>query len=160
MAKYNTTVHKEKKEPTYRTLVSPKVLDALQERIMQVILLEKKYKDKDFSARKLASELGTNSRYISAVVNVRFHMNYTSFVNMFRIDEAKGLLADKRYRKLTMEEIADMVGFANRQSFYAAFYKTSNCTPREYKLKVISEQKTRELFGNSDEPKNEPDTNQ
>ena len=33
-----------------------------------------------------------------------------------------------------MEEISDMVGFANRQSFYAAFFKINGCTPREYKL--------------------------
>lgn len=144
MAKYNTTIYKEKKEPTYRALVSPKVMDTLQERIIQVVLLEKKYKDKNFSAKKLASELGTNSRYISAVVNVRFHMNYTSFINKFRIEEAKTILSDKRYRKLTMEDVADMVGFANRQSFYAAFYKMAQCTPRAYKLKAIAEQKAKE----------------
>lgn len=165
MAKYNTTIYKEKKNPTYRALVPPKVMDALQERIMQVILLEKKYKDKQFSARKLANELGTNSRYVSAVVNVRFHMNYTSFINKFRIEEAKAILGDMRYRKLTMEEVADMVGFANRQSFYAAFYKMSNSTPRAYKLKAIAEQKAKEEQKAEEEPEDAkpesiPETNQ
>ena len=91
--------------------------------------------DKDYSAKKLAEDLGTNTRYISAVVNVRFHMNYTSFVNKFRIEEAMTLLVDKRYRDLNMEDISDMVGFANRQSFYASFYKLNGITPREYKLR-------------------------
>ena len=27
-----------------------------------------------------------------------------------------------------------MVGFANRQSFYASFYKIMNMTPRDYRL--------------------------
>ena len=62
-------------------------------------------------------------------------MNYTSFVNKFRIDEAMTLLVDKRYRDLNMEDISDMVGFANRQSFYASFYKINGITPREYKLR-------------------------
>jgi AraC-like DNA-binding protein len=34
-----------------------------------------------------------------------------------------------------MEDISDMVGFANRQSFYASFYKINGITPREYKLR-------------------------
>ena len=37
--------------------------------------------------------------------------------------------------ELTMEEVSDMVGFANRQSFYASFYKFMNMTPREYRMK-------------------------
>ena len=85
--------------------------------------MQKKFKYKDYSAKKLAEDLGTNTRYISAVVNVKFHMNYTSFVNKFRIEEAMTILVDRRYQELRMEEISDMVGFANRQSFYASFFK-------------------------------------
>ena len=134
MAKYNITELKEK-EAAYRSLVNPKLMDELKEKILDIILIQKRYKDKDYSAKKLAEDLGTNTRYISAVVNVRFHMNYTSFVNKFRIDEAMTLLVDKRYRDLNMEDISDMVGFANRQSFYASFYKINGITPREYKLR-------------------------
>lgn len=79
--------------------------------------------------------MGTNTRYISAVVNVRFHMNYTSFVNKYRIEEAMSILVDKRYSDLSIEEVSDMVGFANRQSFYASFYKIMGITPREYRVK-------------------------
>ena len=134
MAKYNITELKEK-EAAYRSLVSPRLMDELKEKILDIILIQKKYKDKDYSAKKLAEDLGTNTRYISAVVNVRFHMNYTSFVNKFRIEEAMTLLVDKRYRDLNMEDISDMEGFANRQSFYASFYKINGITPREYKLR-------------------------
>ena len=122
MSKYNITEKKDK-DAAYRTLVSPRLMDELKEKILEVILIRKKYKDKNYSARDLAEELGTNTRYISAVVNVRFHMNYTSFINKYRIEEAMGLLVDKRYVDLNMEEISDMVGFSNRQSFYASFFK-------------------------------------
>ena len=33
----------------------------------------------------------------------------------------------------TMEEIGDMVGFSNRQSFYASFYKITGKSPRAYR---------------------------
>jgi YesN/AraC family two-component response regulator len=138
MAKYNITEKKEK-EAAYRSLVSPRLMDELKEKILDIILIQKKYKDKDYSAKKLAEDLGTNTRYISAVVNVRFHMNYTSFVNKYRIDEAMTMLVDKRYQDYNMEDISNMVGFSNRQSFYASFYKVNGITPREYKLRHLAQ---------------------
>ena len=87
MAKYNITEKKEK-EAAYRSLVSPHLMDEMQEKIMNIIVMQKKYRDKDYSAKKLAEDLGTNTRYISAVVNVRFHMNYTSFVNKYSCGQA------------------------------------------------------------------------
>ena len=72
MAKYNI-IEKKEKAAAYRSLVSPKMMDEMQEKIMNIIVMQKKYRDKDYSAKKLAEDLGTNTRYISAVVNVRFH---------------------------------------------------------------------------------------
>ena len=138
MAKYNI-IEKKEKEAAYRTLVSPRLMDELKEKILNVVLFQKKFKDKNYSAKRLAEDLGTNTRYISAVVNVRFHMNYTSFVNKYRIEEAMTLLVDKRYQNLNMEDISDMVGFSNRQSFYASFYKLNHCTPRDYKLRHLAQ---------------------
>lgn len=136
MSKYNITEKKEK-EANYRALVSPQVMDELKDRILDVIVMQKKYKDKNYSARQLAADLGTNTRYISAVVNVKFHMNYTSFINKYRIEEAMSILVDKRYQDLRIEEVSDMVGFANRQSFYASFYRLTGITPRDYKLQHV-----------------------
>lgn len=136
MTKYNITEVKER-EAVYRSMLNPKLMDELKERILEVILFQKKYKDKKYSAKNLADDLGTNTRYISAVVNVRFHMNYTSFVNKFRIEEAMAILTDRRYLHLNMEDIATMVGFSNRQSFYASFFKVNGCTPRDYKLRFL-----------------------
>ena len=137
MAKYNIVEVKEKKAQ-YRTLVSPRLMDELKDKILNIVVMEKKYKDKNYSAKRLAEDLGTNTRYISAVVNVCFHMNYTSFVNKFRIEEAMTILVDRRYQDMTVEQVSDMVGFANRQSFYAAFYKLMQMTPREYRMQHLT----------------------
>ena len=104
-------------------------------------MVDKKYRDPSYSAKKLAEELNTNTRYISAVVNIRFHQNYSSLVNEYRIKDAQYLLTDKRYMDKTMEEISAMVGFANRQSFYAAFYKILGVTPRGYRMEHLAKEK-------------------
>ena len=103
MVKYNITT-KSEKEAAYRSLVSPGLMDELEEKINNIIIIQKKFKDKNYSAKQLAEDLNTNTRYISAVVNVRFHVNYTSYVNKFRIQEAMSLLVDRRYQDLNMEE--------------------------------------------------------
>ena len=139
MTKYNIN-EKQEKEAIYRSLVSPSLMDELKEKILNVIVMQKKYKDKDYSAKKLAEDLATNTRYISAVVNVRFHMNYTSFVNKYRIEEAMSILVDRRYHHLRIEEVSDMVGFANRQSFYASFFKLMGITPKEYRAQHLEKQ--------------------
>ena len=138
MTKYNITEKKEK-EAVYRTLISPKLMDEMKDKILNIIVMQKKYKDKDYSAKKLAEDLGTNTRYVSAVVNVKFHMNYASFINKYRIEEAMSILVDKRYLDLRMEEVSDMVGFSNRQSFYASFYKIMKMTPRDYRLQHVQQ---------------------
>ena len=137
MTKYNITPKKDK-TAAYRNLVNPKLMDRLEAQIYDIIVKQKKFLDKDYSAKQLAADLNTNSRYISAVINVRFKMNYTSFINKQRIKEAMSLLSKKDNKNLNMEDISDMVGFANRQSFYASFYKINKITPREYKLKQFS----------------------
>lgn len=144
MAKYNLTEKKEKMA-AYRSLVSPQLMDELKEKILNIILIQQRYKDKNYSAKQLAEDLGTNTRYISAVVNVRFHMNYTSFVNKFRIEEAMALLVDKRYQDLNTEDISDMVGFSNRQSFYASFYRINGVTPRDYKMRHLAQHSSEEM---------------
>ena len=69
MAKYNITEKKEK-TAVYRSLINPQLMDELKGKILDTILVGKKYKDKNYSAKQLAADLGTNTRYISAVVNV------------------------------------------------------------------------------------------
>ena len=133
MGKYNLTEKKEK-NAAYRSLVRAELVDELYEKILKVFVVDKKYRDPSYSAKKLAEELNTNTRYISAVVNIRFHQNYSSLVNEYR-------LTDKRYMDKTMEEISAMVGFANRQSFYAAFYKILGVTPRGYRMEHLAKEK-------------------
>lgn len=124
---------KKVKKAAYRNLISPALADKLYDKIMELFVIQKKYKDPNYSARDMAKELETNTRYLSAVVNSRFGMNLSELRNKYRITEALLLLTDKRYKDMNIEEISVKVGFANRQSFYAAFYKNVGKTPNDYR---------------------------
>ncbi len=133
---YNLKEKKEK-QAAYRSLIRPELADELYDKILDIIVMQKKYKDVNYSAKQLAKDLKTNTRYLSAVVNSRFGQNYSSLLNEYRIKEAVHLMTDRRYLDKTMEEISAMVGFANRQSFYAAFYKNMGDTPNGYRKKHL-----------------------
>ena len=130
--RYNLREKKEKKA-AYRDMIRAELADELYDKIMNLIVIQKKYKDPNYSAKDLAKELRTNTRYLSAVINSRFGMNYSCLLNEYRIKEALHLLVDKRYAEKNVEEISALVGFANRQSFYAAFYKIMGETPNGYR---------------------------
>ena len=126
---------KTEKNATYRSLIRAELADELYEKILNIIVIEKRYRDKDFSAKELAAMLSTNTRYISAVINSRFNTNFSCLINEYRIKEAQHKLVDKRYQGMTLEDIGTSVGFANRQSFYASFYRVVGETPNNYRKK-------------------------
>ena len=107
---------KQEKNAAYRSLIRAELADELYEKILNMIVIEKRYRNKDFSAKELAKELNTNTRYISAVINSRFNTNFSCLVNEHRVREAMHRMTDKRYADMTIEEIGNVVGFANRQS--------------------------------------------
>lgn len=143
MGKYNLTERKER-NAAYRSMVRAELVEDLYEKILRELVINRKYKDPDYSAKKLAEDLNTNTRYISAVVNIRFHKNYSNVVNEYRIKDAQYILTDKRYKNKTMAEISSMVGFSNRQSFYAAFYRFLGTTPRAYRMKALEQASNQE----------------
>ena len=128
---------KQEKNAAYRSLIRAELADELYEKILNIIVIEKRYRNKDFSAKELAKELNTNTRYISAVINSRFNTNFSCLINEYRIKEALHRMTDKRFVDMTIEEIGSAVGFANRQSFYASFYRMMGETPNSYRKRHL-----------------------
>ena len=129
------------KDAAYRTMIRAELAVELYQIIVEFVVLQKKYKDPNFSSKDLAMQLKTNTRYLSAVVNSRFGMNFSCLLNEYRIKDALRLLGDKKNKDKNVEEISAMVGFANRQSFYAAFYRIVGETPHGYRRRVLEAKK-------------------
>ena len=126
------------KDAAYRNMIRADLADELYQKIVDLVIVKKKYKDPNFSSKDLAKLLKTNTRYLSAVVNSRFGMNYSCLLNEYRVKDALRIMADKKNADKNIEEISANVGFANRQSFYAAFYRIVGETPNGYRKKVLS----------------------
>ncbi|MBR1525340.1 MAG: helix-turn-helix domain-containing protein [Prevotella sp.] len=127
----------ERKHPAYQARVNQELIESLQRKIQQKIVLEKKYRDKSYTAKMLAEELETNTRYIAATLSMRYNTNFNNYINKYRINDAISMLTNKRYAEMNMEEIGLIVGFSNRQSFYTAFKEITGVSPKVYKRKFI-----------------------
>lgn len=125
----------------YQDILGDERKDMLRDRIIEIIVGDKKYREKNYTASKLAAELGTNLRYISAVMTERFHTNFNGLMNKHRIEEAMKLLTAEEYSEISINEISEMVGFGSRQAFYASFFRFLNTTPREFRVRHLGPKK-------------------
>jgi AraC-like DNA-binding protein len=56
----------------------------------------------------------------------------------YRVEEAKRLMREDPEAKITVEEIADKVGYNSKSSFNTAFKKLSGQTPSQFRQKLLS----------------------
>ena len=139
-----TTTENAKKAPhmpEYLSRMNTDTAEELYVRIMNEIAVKKRYLDPAFTAKQLAKDLQTNTRYVSALMSLRFDGTFNATINHFRIQRAIFVMKDKRYEELTCEEIGLTCGFSNRQSFYSAFNKDMGKTPATYRKELNHAQK-------------------
>jgi len=135
----------ERYEPGYDNyVVRPRLTDDQLEEYKCSLdqLLEKQeiFTDPDMSLSLLSKKIGVTVNDLSYLINVRYHVNFYTLINTYRIQKVKLLLSDDRYKHLTILGIAYEAGFTSKSTFNAAFKKHSGFTPSDY-LKCINTEK-------------------
>ena len=90
---------------------------------------EKVFLNPKLSLAKFSIIVGTNTSYLSGVVNGCFSCNLKTLVNRYRIEYAKELLVSQ---KCNLHEIPRLCGFSSRSAFYAAFQRLEGKSPMAY----------------------------
>ncbi|NER12949.1 helix-turn-helix domain-containing protein [Leptobacterium flavescens] len=91
------------------------------------------YIDNTVTLNGLAKTIGSNSAYVSKVINTVKQKNFSSYLNDLRVTFAtKKLQTDKTYRKFTIKAIALEAGFKSPESFSKAFFKKNGIYPSFY----------------------------
>jgi len=81
--------------------------------------------------KETASMLEITQHQLSELLNERLNMNFNTYINSWRIEEAKRLLVEQPDK--TVLFIAYEVGFNSKSSFYDSFTKLTGFTPLEYR---------------------------
>ncbi|MFM8372282.1 MAG: helix-turn-helix domain-containing protein [Bacteroidota bacterium] len=92
---------------------------------------EKPYLDPDFSLPVLSTMINRSERYISQAIRSAGGTNFNRMVIGFRVEEACMLIV-KYGHTITMNEVGERSGFANRMSFTRRFKEITGMSPTEY----------------------------
>ncbi len=92
----------------------------------------------------VSEDLCLSAKYISRLYKSETNENITEALAKIRVEKAKQLLADPRYK---VGQIAAMVGIDSRATFLRVFMKLEGISPTEYR-KIIGMKQTIEKEGN------------
>ena len=99
------------------------------ERLMQN---DQVYKNSLFTREKMAELLGTNRTYLSQTINEQTGLTFTHYMNKYRIEEARRILAD-RQDDTPIKAIAADLGFSSVTTFYTLFKAVVQMSPDQYR---------------------------
>jgi AraC-like DNA-binding protein len=87
----------------------------------------------------LAKQINETSHHVSQVINEKLNKNFFEVLASYRVEHAKKLIQKDKDSKLTVEELADIVGYNSKSSFNIAFKKYTLMTPSEYRKSLTNQ---------------------
>ena len=105
----------------------------------------KEMKDNSYFTNNLASlpglakQINETSHHVSQVINEKLNKNFFELLASYRVEHAKKLIQEDKDSKLTVEELADIVGYNSKSSFNIAFKKYTLKTPSEYRKSLTNQ---------------------
>lgn len=115
------------------TQLPPNQSVQLLAQLQQFMQQQKPFTDANLTLPKLARQIGISERQLSQVINTELQQNFYEFLNTYRIDAAKQMLADPVFADYTILAIAYEVGFNSKSSFNTAFKKLTQQTPSQFR---------------------------
>jgi tetratricopeptide (TPR) repeat protein len=100
-----------------------------------LLIIDKIFLNENLSLAETAKKLDTNTSYLSRMINEHYQVNFSAFLNRYRIEEAKKMILDDKYNNFSMEGIAKSSGFRSKSTFNQAFKISTGLTPTEFAVK-------------------------
>jgi AraC-like DNA-binding protein len=112
-----------------RSSLNPADLKDIIARLQALFEAEKPFLDPNFSLNRLAKALKVPNHHLSQALNEELGLGFFELCAKYRIETAKELLSTAEYAQVTIEEIAENVGYNSKSAFNSAFKKWSGTTP-------------------------------
>jgi len=110
-------------------VITPEETHEIISVLLKLMNEEKIYRNPNLKLELLAKKIALPVNKLSRVINTNYLMNFSQFVNKYRIEEAIELLNNPSVR---IEEIYLKVGYYTRSTFNRAFKIHTGQTPTDY----------------------------
>ncbi len=129
------TVEKKVLFPKYKKSRLPDyIAQKYYKKLVDILENKKLYKKMNLSLPELANIIGIPRNHLSYVINEYAKTSFYNLINMYRVEEAKGLLINNK-GKINILDIAFEAGFNSKSTFNNVFKKYTGKTPSEFKEK-------------------------
>lgn len=108
----------------------------LMDRIAYVMNEKKPYLNSDLKVGDIAEMIGVPARNISECIRQKQNATFSQFINRFRVEHAKQLLANNQTMKISA--VCMESGFSNETSFFRTFKHFTGMTPGEWQSSILS----------------------
>ena len=125
--------------PDRKKVISEEKLNHYKARLLALMETEKPYLDSEITLPKLGKMLLLNTYQTSYLINASFGENFYTFINRYRLDECKKMLASNQYDHLSILGIAFEAGFNSKTAFNTSFKKSTGLSPKEFREQMDKE---------------------
>jgi AraC-like DNA-binding protein len=139
ISKEDETIELESRKEVALANLDAEVRTRIENKLLKHMRQNKPYLDTMFSLQSLGRQLGETPRYVSLVINHQLHLNFSDFVNNYRLAEVKQYMSDKSDKRSILELIYAS-GFSTKSNFNRAFKKHEGITPSQYRQRLQQEQ--------------------
>ncbi|MCP4219991.1 MAG: helix-turn-helix domain-containing protein [bacterium] len=120
----------------YKTInLDPIFAEECIQKLKSLMNEEMVYRDESLSLQSLAKKLGISAHKLSRLLNDYLKQSFSEYINGYRINEVKRILANPEMDGHKIALLAGDVGFNTTTAFYNSFKKYTGITPSEYKKK-------------------------
>ncbi|MBP7736404.1 MAG: AraC family transcriptional regulator [Spirochaetes bacterium] len=97
---------------------------------------KKPYLDPELRIDDVARALQIKRHHLTQILSEKYNQNFFMYVNGFRIEEARRMMADEASREKTVLRIAFDTGFNSKATFNRIFKEFTGLTPTQYRKKL------------------------
>ncbi|WP_066967457.1 AraC family transcriptional regulator [Microbulbifer sp. Q7] len=93
---------------------------------------------KNLNLEQFSERIDLPAKEVSAVINKHFGTNFFEFVNSYRVEAAKALLADPQNADMTVLDVLLESGFNSKSAFHRFFSRLVGMSPTEFRKQAMA----------------------
>lgn len=106
--------------------------DSIFTEIESFMKKEQPFLNPNLNLKVLSQTIQIPERQISIAINQNSEQNFYSYINQYRVETVKNMLANNEQAKYSIVGIGEAAGFNSKSSFYTNFKKVTGVTPSQY----------------------------